>query len=82
VSVVGKGNKAAPLGHIKERHRYIKDAITSRRMSGASKIPLIYGGNVSPENVKGIMGLEEVDGVLVGGCSLKPDEFAKIVNYQ
>ena len=40
---------------------------------------ILYGGSVKPENVAEIMGQNDVDGALVGGASLKPDEMAGIV---
>ena len=40
-----------------------------------------YGGSVKPGNIDEIMQQPEIDGVLVGGASLEPDSFAKIVNY-
>lgn len=43
------------------------------------QIRIIYGGSVDSKNVKGFSGLDNVDGLLVGGASLKVDEFAKIV---
>jgi len=44
--------------------------------------PIQYGGSVNPGNVDEIMAQPEIDGALVGGASLKPDSFARIVNYQ
>ncbi len=41
--------------------------------------PLLYGGSVKPENAKAIMALSSVDGVLVGGASLKIDDFKSII---
>ena len=40
-----------------------------------------YGGSVKSSNAKELFNMSDVDGGLVGGASLKPDEFAKIVNY-
>lgn len=45
-------------------------------------VPIQYGGSVNPGNVDEIMAQPEIDGALVGGASLKPDSFARIVNYQ
>lgn len=42
---------------------------------------ILYGGSVKPENVKGLMAEEEIDGALVGGASLDPKSFAAIVRY-
>ncbi|HHP7230320.1 MAG TPA: triose-phosphate isomerase [Xenococcaceae cyanobacterium] len=41
-----------------------------------------YGGSVKPNNIDEIMAQSEIDGVLVGGASLEPASFARIVNYQ
>jgi len=40
-----------------------------------------YGGSVKSSNAKELFNMSDIDGGLVGGASLKPDEFAKIVNY-
>lgn len=46
-----------------------------------SEAPIQYGGSVKPGNIDEIMQQPEIDGVLVGGASLEPDSFARIVNY-
>ena len=46
------------------------------------EVTIQYGGSVKPSNVDEIMAQPEIDGVLVGGASLDPVEFARIVNYQ
>lgn len=45
----------------------------------ASEIPILYGGSVSAENVGPFVDRPDIDGALVGGASLKPDEFVQIV---
>lgn len=45
-------------------------------------VTIQYGGSVKPDNIDEIMAQSEIDGALVGGASLKPDSFARIVNYQ
>jgi len=45
-------------------------------------VPIQYGGSVKPDNVDEIMTQPEIDGALVGGASLQPNSFARIVNYQ
>jgi triosephosphate isomerase len=42
---------------------------------------ILYGGSVKPSNIKELMKMDEIDGALVGGASLKAEDFAKIVNY-
>lgn len=45
-------------------------------------VPIQYGGSVKPGNIDEIMAQPEIDGALVGGASLAPSDFARIVNYQ
>jgi triosephosphate isomerase len=47
-----------------------------------SDVPIQYGGSVKPNNIDAIMAQPEIDGALVGGASLDPAGFARIVNYQ
>ncbi|HEY9822688.1 MAG TPA: triose-phosphate isomerase [Candidatus Sericytochromatia bacterium] len=47
-----------------------------------SDVPIQYGGSVKPNNIDEIMAQPEIDGALVGGASLEPASFARIVNYQ
>ena len=42
---------------------------------------ILYGGSVKSNNAKDIVSLSNVDGALVGGASLKSDEFTKIIEY-
>ncbi|HIK45801.1 MAG TPA: triose-phosphate isomerase [Leptolyngbyaceae cyanobacterium M65_K2018_010] len=46
------------------------------------EVTIQYGGSVKPGNVDELMGQPEIDGALVGGASLEPDSFARIVNFQ
>jgi triosephosphate isomerase len=47
----------------------------------ADAMRILYGGSVKPDNATDLIGQEEIDGALVGGASLKPDSFEKIVKY-
>jgi len=47
-----------------------------------ANVTIQYGGSVKPDNIDEIMAQTEIDGVLVGGASLEPASFARIVNYQ
>lgn len=47
----------------------------------ASEVIIQYGGSVKSSNAKELFSTSDIDGGLVGGASLKPDEFSKIVNY-
>ena len=47
----------------------------------ANKVRIQYGGSMKPSNVKGLMAQPEIDGGLIGGASLKAEDFAAVVNY-
>jgi len=47
----------------------------------ASKVIIQYGGSVKSSNAKELFSTSDIDGGLVGGASLKPEEFSKIINY-
>jgi triosephosphate isomerase len=48
----------------------------------AGSVRVLYGGSVKSSNVASIMAQPDVDGALVGGASLEPEEFAAIARYQ
>lgn len=48
----------------------------------SQKIRVLYGGSVKPDNIKELMNMENIDGALVGGASLKADDFVQLVNYE
>ena len=47
----------------------------------ADKIRIQYGGSMKGSNVKGLMAQPEIDGGLIGGASLKAEDFAQVVNF-
>jgi triosephosphate isomerase len=47
----------------------------------AARLRVLYGGSVNPDNCTSLMSEEEIDGALVGGASLEPKTFTKIVKY-
>jgi triosephosphate isomerase len=53
-----------------------------RQQLDNKNVTIQYGGSVKPNNIDEIMAQPEIDGVLVGGASLDPVGFARIVNYQ
>jgi triosephosphate isomerase len=48
----------------------------------ANSIRIQYGGSVKPDNVDELMSQPDIDGALVGGASLKADNFLRIVHFQ
>ena len=56
-------------------HTYIKDLV---KETFGVDVPVLYGGSVKPSNSKEILALDEVDGVLIGGASLKAEDYIAI----
>jgi len=48
----------------------------------AARVRIQYGGSVKPGNIADLMAMADIDGALVGGASLDPDDFAKIVQFR
>jgi len=60
----------------------IREALRSLFAGVADHIRILYGGSVKPGNIAELMRRPEIDGALVGGASLEPDDFARIVQYR
>ena len=81
VWAIGTGKTATPQ-IAEDAHKTIRNEARQRFGEQlASAVRILYGGSVKPDNVKSLMAIEEIDGVLVGGASLDPVSFAAIVNY-
>jgi triosephosphate isomerase len=66
------------LGDVSEMHRLIREQLGLRYGKASETIRVLYGGSVNPANAKELLAVENVDGALVGGASLKADEFLAI----
>jgi triosephosphate isomerase (TIM) len=78
---IGTGHNATP-DDAEATIAVIRSAIAARfDTSTAEAIRIQYGGSVKPGNVAELMARPGIDGALVGGASLDPDEFARIVQY-
>jgi triosephosphate isomerase len=76
---IGSGNFAAPE-QIKDVREFILNLISKKiGKENSKKIRIIYGGSVNSENVNDYFTIAQMDGVLVGGASLNPKEFSKII---
>ncbi len=78
---IGTGKTASPE-QAQEVHAFIRNSLRKLYGSAAEDIRILYGGSVTPENVEVLMACPDVNGGLVGGASLKPDSFAKLVCYK
>jgi triosephosphate isomerase len=61
-----------------DMHRFIREQLSTRYGDAAQGVRILYGGSVKPANAKELLGIDNVDGALVGGASLKADEFLAI----
>jgi triosephosphate isomerase len=78
VWAIGTGKVATPI-EAEEVHRFIR-GVLSEAYSGTSKdVRILYGGSVTPDNISELIDMEDIDGALVGGASLKPDTFLGII---
>jgi triosephosphate isomerase len=76
VWAIGTG-RTPTVEQVAEMHAAIRQAQVKRL--GAARAPILYGGSVNPKNAAELLGVDGVDGVLVGGASLKADDFLAIV---
>jgi triosephosphate isomerase len=74
VWAIGTGKTATPQ-QAAQVHKFIRSMLKKPST-------ILYGGSVKPENVDTLMKEEEIQGTLVGGASLKPESFARIIKYQ
>jgi triosephosphate isomerase len=82
VWAIGTGKTATPQD-ANEVHRSIRSLVG--RMYGApaaERLVIQYGGSVKPENARELMGMPDIDGLLVGGASLTAESFVPIVQYE
>ena len=79
VWAIGTG-KTATTDDIVETHAICRALMREVLGDKADSTPLLYGGSVKPANAGSILALDNVDGVLVGGASLKADSFTQIIN--
>lgn len=78
VWAIGTGKVAGPE-EILEAHAIVRAKLLDILKEKANTTRVLYGGSVKPENATQIISLDNVDGVLVGGASLKAESFSKIV---
>lgn len=81
VWAIGTGKTATPQ-MAADAHLVIRgEAAKAFGQEFGDRMRILYGGSVKPDNATALMSEEEIDGALVGGASLDPKTFVKIVNY-
>jgi triosephosphate isomerase (TIM) len=78
VWAIGTGRTATPE-IASAVHAFIRKCAAKFSGKHASELRILYGGSVKPDNIKGLMAQEELDGALVGGASLDAKSFASLV---
>ena len=82
VWAIGTGRTATPET-AEQMHSFIRSRV--RELFGdptGEGMRILYGGSVKPDNIDSLMSQTDIDGALVGGASLEPQSFARIVNYK
>lgn len=77
---IGTG-KTATTQEIEEAHSYIRERLNAAYGDKHDGVRILYGGSVTADNIDSLMACNDVDGVLVGGASLRVDSFVRIVMF-
>ncbi|GMU79714.1 MAG: triosephosphate isomerase [Acidimicrobiia bacterium] len=78
---IGTGHNATP-GDANDTIAVIREALRDLYGPTAEAMRIQYGGSVKPGNIADLMAMPQIDGALVGGASLDPDDFARIVKWR
>lgn len=84
VWAIGTGKTASPAQG-QELHRHIRSTLRAAFQARqapperAEEVLILYGGSVKPDNAQELLAEQDIDGLLVGGASLKADSFLKII---
>ena len=74
---IGTGLAATP-DQAKSMHLFIRNKIANLNMVAANQLKILYGGSVNPQNALQLCAVENIDGGLIGKCSLNAQDFAAI----
>jgi triosephosphate isomerase len=77
VWAIGTGLTPTPAD-VAQAHEFVRGRIAERHGAAAEAVRVLYGGSVKPSNAKELMAVTNVDGALVGGASLKAEDFLGI----
>ena len=79
VWAIGSGLTPTPQ-QVAQTHQHIRRALLRRFGTKGAAVRVLYGGSVKPDNAAELMAIDNVDGALVGGASLKAKSFMGIIN--
>jgi len=77
VWAIGTGKVATPE-QAQEVHAFIRGKIAALNAEVAAGVRILYGGSMNPANAKDLIGQPDIDGGLIGGASLKAEDFLTI----
>jgi triosephosphate isomerase (TIM) len=82
VWAIGTGRTASDQ-QAGEAHTFLRQQLSQRfDPAVAQSTRILYGGSVKPDNVDGLMAQQDIDGTLVGGASLKAEDFMRIARFR
>ena len=77
VWAIGTGMTASPE-QAQDVHRHIRERVAAQDANVAAKVRILYGGSMKGENAPGLLSMQDIDGGLIGGASLKASDFLAI----
>jgi len=77
VWAIGTGKTATPE-QAQETHAFIRNYLAQSNANNAASVQILYGGSMNPTNAANLLSQEDIDGGLIGGASLKADDFMAI----
>ena len=77
VWAIGTGVTASPE-QAQEAHAFIRQLLANNNYDVAQQTPILYGGSMNAANAKELIACADIDGGLIGGASLKPEDFLQI----
>ena len=78
VWAIGTGKTATPQ-MAQEVHAVLRQKLAAKDSSAAAKVRILYGGSMKPDNARELLEMPDIDGGLIGGASLKAEDFLAIV---
>lgn len=78
VWAIGTGRTATPE-MAQDVHALLRTQLSAKDPRAAQQVPVLYGGSMKPENAKDLLAMPDIDGGLIGGASLKAQDFLTIV---
>jgi triosephosphate isomerase len=77
VWAIGTGVTASPE-QAQETHAFIRQLLANNNYDVAQQTPILYGGSMNATNAKELIACADIDGGLIGGASLQPEDFLQI----